>query len=157
MLMLPDAAMPTVAIAGVTPATMSMATPTLAAMRPKKPPMTPSGVRVSRKSRFRMFPEPMAHPIPAGVSRSCRAGRRLEMCADTQCNRSAPRKSSPQADPSKSPVPENEEGPDDRAFFSKIGWGTWTRTKNKGTRNLRVANYTIPQGARAEARAKGQV
>ena len=27
-------------------------------------------------------------------------------------------------------------------------WGTWTRTKNKGTRNLRVANYTIPQGAR---------
>ncbi len=26
------------------------------------------------------------------------------------------------------------------------GWGTWTRTKNKGTRNLRVANYTIPQG-----------
>jgi hypothetical protein len=26
-------------------------------------------------------------------------------------------------------------------------WGTWTRTKNKGTRNLRVANYTIPQGA----------
>ena len=24
-------------------------------------------------------------------------------------------------------------------------WGTWTRTKNKGTRNLRVANYTIPQ------------
>ena len=25
-------------------------------------------------------------------------------------------------------------------------WGTWTRTKNNGTRNRRVANYTIPQG-----------
>src|SRR3546814_7971358 len=24
------------------------------------------------------------------------------------------------------------------------GWGTWTRTKNNGTRNRRVANYTIP-------------
>ena len=24
-------------------------------------------------------------------------------------------------------------------------WGTWTRTKNNGTRNRRVANYTIPQ------------
>ena len=23
-------------------------------------------------------------------------------------------------------------------------WGAWTRTKNKGTRNLRVANYTTP-------------
>ena len=30
-------------------------------------------------------------------------------------------------------------------------WGTWTRTKNKGTRNLRVANYTIPQGAEPES------
>ena len=39
---------------------------------------------------------------------------------------------------------ENEKPPLSGGFL--VGWGTWTRTKNKGTRNLRVANYTIPQG-----------
>src|SRR5690606_9252866 len=34
--------------------------------------------------------------------------------------------------------------PPERGFQSC--WGTWTRTKNNGTRNRRVANYTIPQG-----------
>lgn len=36
------------------------------------------------------------------------------------------------------------------------GWGTWTRTKNNGTRNRRVANYTIPQWF-DRGRTKGQV
>ena len=39
----------------------------------------------------------------------------------------------------------NEETPAGAGVF--LCWGTWTRTKNNGTRNRRVANYTIPQRA----------
>jgi hypothetical protein len=51
--------------------------------------------------------------------------------------------------------------PDDRyccgipGFF--FGWGTWTRTKNNGTRNRRVANYTIPQWPKPKLRADMQL
>ena len=53
--MVPDAAIPTVAMAGVIPTTTSVAAAALAATNPTKPPTTPNGVRVSAKSRFRLF------------------------------------------------------------------------------------------------------
>ena len=62
MPMVPDAAIPAVAIAGVTPTTTSVAAAALAATSPMRPPMTPSGVRVSAKSRVRLFRTTMSHP-----------------------------------------------------------------------------------------------
>lgn len=44
-------------------------------------------------------------------------------------------------------VPETRTAPGmSRGLFVEC-WGTWTRTKNDGTRNRCVANYTIPQKA----------
>ena len=47
---------------------------------------------------------------------------------------------------------EMRKGPDSPGLrHVRSCWGTWTRTKNNGTRNRRVANYTIPQWPATEA------
>ena len=55
-------------------------------------------------------------------------------------------------------LPRMRKGPDSPGLRRvRSCWGTWTRTKNNGTRNRRVANYTIPQWPVTEARADMQL
>lgn len=95
--------------------------------------------------RTRLLPRDLAGETTVG--RVAPAGPRVALARATHDRRVA-------ADRGRRPARRGRHAPGTRTApdicrgpFHDGGWGTWTRTKNDGTRNRCVANYTIPQEA----------